>query len=64
MQLTKLKSARLNVIGIYRSEQGNSAELLEHIIELITPEKNIVICGDFNICYIATRKKIKITDKR
>ena len=56
MQLTKLKSSRMDVIAVYRSEQGNSSELLEHIIELVTPEKNTVICGDFNICYFANRR--------
>ena len=55
MQLTKLKSASLEVIAVYRSNQGNTGELLEHLIELITPEANTVICGDFNICYFATR---------
>ena len=55
MQLTKMESKELDVIAVYRSEQGNSSELLEHIIELITPDKNMAICGDFNICYLATR---------
>ena len=56
MQLTKLKSSRMDIIAVYRSEQGNSSELLEHIKELITPEKNTIICGDFNICYFANRR--------
>ena len=55
MQLTKMESKELDVISVYRSEQGNSSELLEHIIELITPDKNTAIYGDFNICFIATR---------
>ena len=55
MQLTKMGSPDLDVIALYRSEQGNSSELLEHIIQLIAPDKNTVICGDFNICYLATR---------
>ena len=45
----------MDIIAVYRSEQGNSSELLEHI-KLITPEKNTVICGDFNICYFANRR--------
>ena len=56
MQLTKLKSSKIDVIIVYRSDQGNTAELIEHLIELITPENNTIICGDFNICYLATRK--------
>lgn len=58
MQLMKLKSARLQAIAVYRSNQGNTVELLEHLIELITPGVNTVICGDFNICYQATRNNI------
>ena len=56
MQLTKLESSQIDVIIVYRSDQGNTAELIEHLIELITPENNTIICGDFNICYLATRK--------
>ena len=56
MQLTKMKSSRMDVIIVYRSDQGNIAELLEHIIGLITPENNTIICGDFNICYLSTRQ--------
>ena len=56
MQLTKLESSKIDVIIVYRSDQGNTAELIEHLIELITPENNTIICGDFNICSLATRK--------
>ena len=55
MQLTKFESSKLDVIALYRSEQGNSSELLAHIKNLITQGKNTVICGDFNICYLSTR---------
>ena len=51
-----MKSSRMDVIIVYRSDQGNTAELLEHIIGLITPENNTIICGDFNICYLSTRQ--------
>ena len=55
MQLTKMESPKLDVIAVYRSEQGNSVELLDHIKDLITPMKSTVIFGDFNICYLSTR---------
>ena len=54
MQLTKFESSTLDLIAVYRSEQGNSSELLEHLKNLITPEKNTAICGDFDICYLST----------
>jgi hypothetical protein len=58
MQLTKMESSEVTVIAVYRSEQGNSSELLDHIIELIPPDRRTVICGDFNICYLTKRNNI------
>ena len=60
MQLTKLESINLDIITVYRSEKGNTTELLEHIISMIREEKATVISGDFNICY-KTNKKNKIS---
>ena len=56
MQLTIFESSRLDIITVYRSEQGNSSELLELIKNQIRPGRNIAIFGDFNICYLSTRK--------
>ena len=55
MQLSKLESTLLDVIVVYRSERGNSLELLENIKSLITHGKDTAIFGDFNICYLSTR---------
>ena len=55
MQITKLESEELDMIAIYRSEQGNSTELLEHLKSLVSYEKATVVCGDFNICYTSNR---------
>ena len=55
IQLSKFESENLEVIFIYRSEQGNTAELLQYIKENITEEKATVILGDFNICFFANR---------
>ena len=60
MQLSKLRSANLEVIAVYRSERGNPSVLLNHIIDMISPGVNTVICGDFNICYLSQRNN-KIT---
>ena len=56
MQLTKLESINLDIIIVYRSEKGNTTELLDHIISMIREEKATVISGDFNICYKTNRK--------
>ena len=53
IQITRMECTELEVIAVYRSEQGNSTELLEHIKNLITPGVTTIICGDFNICYIS-----------
>jgi exonuclease III len=55
MQISKLKSPKLEVIAVYRSEQGHSLELIQHLTNMIEPEVATVICGDFNICYRANR---------
>ena len=60
MQLTKLESENLDIIIVYRSEQGNTTELLSHIITMLREETATVICGDFNICY-KTNKTNKIS---
>ena len=60
LQITKIEFEQLDVVAVYRSEQGNLAELLKHIEELINLQKSTVVCGDFNICYAANNKN-KVT---
>jgi hypothetical protein len=55
MQITKLTSQELEVIAVYRSDQGNTLELIQHLNDMIKPEVATVICGDFNICFKANR---------
>ena len=55
MQLTKFRSSELDIITIYRSDKGNSVELLNCIKSLITKERPTAICGDLNICYNSNR---------
>ena len=60
MQLSKFQTTEMDIITIYRSERGNSVELLQNITSLISHERPTAICGDFNICYNANRQ-IRIT---
>ena len=60
MQIMKLESQFLDFLTVYRSEQGNSTELLQHIKESINQNSATVISGDFNICYNSHRNN-KIT---
>ena len=55
MQITKLDSKDLEVIALYRSEQGNTLEMIKHLTSMIKPELATVVCGDFNICYKTNR---------
>ena len=55
MQLTKIESSDLQVIILYRSEQGSTLKLIEHLETMIEERIATVICGDFNICYKTNR---------
>jgi hypothetical protein len=50
----------LDVIIVYRSEQGNLSDLVEHLKKLINTEVNTVVTGDFNLCYVSNRNN-KVT---
>ena len=49
-QITKITSADLDVICVYRSQEGNKRELLAELDKRLTINKATYICGDFNIC--------------
>ena len=55
IQMSKIESQELSIIAVYRSAQGNSLELMEHLATLISPGVSTVVCGDFNICLLANR---------
>ena len=55
MQITLMGSNELDVIIVYRSEQGSTLQLIQQLGDLIIPGKARIICGDFNICYRETR---------
>ena len=52
MQITKFNSENIDIINVYRSSKGNSAELLTRLIDMITARKPTLITGDFNICFM------------
>ena len=51
-QVAKFAKDDLDIITIYRSQTGNSMELLETLKTLIEPNQMTLITGDFNICFI------------
>ena len=60
MQISKMESKEVDVIIVYRSEQGNLTDLVEHLKKLINTGMNTVVTGDFNICYVSNRNN-KVT---
>ena len=60
IQISKVESQFIEFITLYRSAQGNSTELLQHIKNMINKDKATIISGDFNICY-NTHRNNKIT---
>jgi exonuclease III len=52
MQLTKFTSPTLDVIALYRSQQGSQKELNHYIKQMETIKKPLLVVGDFNFCYL------------
>ena len=52
MQITKFCTKGLDIINVYRSNKGNSVELLKKLEEMLTPGISTLITGDFNICFL------------
>ena len=53
MQLSQFKSSVLDIIVLYRSQQGRQKELNEYLKRMKNIEKPQIIIGDFNFCYLA-----------
>ena len=54
--LTKLKSERLDIIGIYRSQSGNVVEIIKELEALVDTRRTTGIGGDLNICAVTEKK--------
>ena len=52
MQIIKFTSSQLDLVNVYRSNNGHSVELLNYILKMIRHDKPTLITGDFNICYL------------
>ena len=62
MQISKMRSLnpwiQFDLITVYRSSNGDHTTLLNHLKNLITPGRNTIIHGDFNICYRETKSNM------
>ena len=54
--ITKIESEKLDIIGIYRSQEGSVTTLIMQLENLIIDGKTIIIGGDVNICTLANPK--------
>ena len=50
--ISKLSSKNADVIGIYKSRDGDSRDLMTQLDNLITENKTTIIGGDFNVCVL------------
>ena len=48
--ISMLSSEKLDVIGIYKSKEGDSRDMMTQLSALIVQNKATIIGGDFNIC--------------
>ena len=59
--ISKMESKVLDIIGVYRSQEGNVMDLISKLEALIDPGKTSVIGGDMNICGLAHPKNYVTT---
>ena len=50
--LSKITGSDLDIIGIYRSQNGSMVEMIREIEKLHNTEKTTVIGGDLNVCVL------------
>ena len=52
MQLSKFTSDVIDLVELYRSQNGSHSALIEILETLIDTEKPILVIGDFNFCFL------------
>ena len=55
LQVTKLYSPSLDVISVYRSQEGSLQKLTDNLLSIVDNSKTTLICGDFNVCLKTSR---------
>ena len=62
-QMTKLASASIEIISIYRSQNGNPLEVNQKIEHMIKRGKPQLIIGDFNYCQSSSNPNKKYLEE-
>ena len=57
-QLSKFKSIFLDIITLYRSQDGNYIQLKDKLSMMINLGRPTLIIGDFNYCYLSTNTNL------
>ena len=53
IQLSQFSSPNLNIVVLYRSQQGSQGELNEYLKQMDATKTPQLVIGDFNFCYLA-----------
>ena len=51
MQLTQFSSSALDIVVLYRSQNGDIKDLKQHLEAMNSREKPLLVIGDFNFCF-------------
>jgi exonuclease III len=61
IQITKLTGKNFELISVYKAPKGNDSELKNHFKNMIDLKKPTLVCGDFNMCYIESKRNQSTT---
>ena len=56
IQLTKLAGKEFELIVVYKAPTGKDSVLASHLERMINLNKTTIVCGDFNMCFIDSRR--------
>ena len=67
MQLSKFSSSSIDIVVLYRSQNGNLKDLSQKLDSLLDKQKPQLVIGDFNFCFLenssnSTKKYLKEND--
>ena len=58
MQLSKFSSQNLDVVTLYKSQEGSEENLIKAIHQMTEGKRPILVIGDFNISYLGTSENL------
>ena len=55
-QMSKISTKNVDIINIYRSQSADNPCLSEELKKLINVQRQTIVCGDLNLCFVTQRK--------